>query len=85
MENGQGFPSGHSVTFLAAANNQWATNRIMQRAGVQVGGYTGHWLDIVPNVIGLNIRNPVQIALNIILSWHLFTPYSVHSNPPVKP
>ena len=79
-----GTVSGQSVLFMAGANNQWATNRIMRKAGVGVGGYTGRWLDAVPNVVGLNSLNPVQYVIDILMIWHLFTPASTHSIPPVR-
>lgn len=75
--------AGTSVTFLAGANNERATSRIMMRAGVQVNGYTGSWFDPVPNLVGLNTINPLKWAANIIASPLLMTPYSPHTHPPV--
>lgn len=84
LASGQGFPSGHTATFLAAANNQWATDRIMKQAGIDVRGYTGHWLDPVPNLVGLNTVNPFKILANVLFAPMLATPASVHTYPPVK-
>ena len=76
--------SGQSVTFLAGANNRFVTHYIMQSAGVTVSGYTGNWLDPVPNVIGLNSMNPFQWILDIFTTPFLFTHLSPHTYPPVR-
>ncbi|MFN7220363.1 MAG: hypothetical protein ACK5UX_06975 [Burkholderiales bacterium] len=81
---GREFPAGHTVTFLGAANNQWVTNGIMTQAGVQVNGYPAHWLDSVANLAGLNTPNPIKIIANVLAIPLLFTPYSVHTYPPVR-
>jgi RHS repeat-associated protein len=85
LKEGGTVPAGQSVTFLAGANNRWVTDNIMRNAGVNVRGYTGSWFDLVPNVIGLNSFNPIQWAVDIVLSPFLFTPFSSHSYPPVNP
>ncbi|MCA3068459.1 MAG: hypothetical protein ING73_16280 [Rhodocyclaceae bacterium] len=81
---GREFPAGHAVTFLAAANNQWVTSAIMAQAGVQVNGYPAHWLDSVANLAGFNTLNPIKIIANVLAAPFLFTPYSVHTYPPVR-
>ena len=77
-------PAGQSITFLGAANNQMVTNRIMTRAGVHVSGYYGSWFDPVPNIAGLNSRDPLQWTINILALPFLATPWSPHTHPPVK-
>jgi hypothetical protein len=85
MKEGGTVPAGQSVTFLAGANNRWVTDNIMRNAGVTVRGYPGSWFDLVPNFIGLNSLNPIQLAVNILVSPSLFFPsMSFHSYPPVK-
>ena len=84
MAEGGAIPAGNSVWFLAAANNEWATDRIMRNAGVTVNGYTSHWLDPIHNIIGLNSMNPLQWVVDIALFPHVFTSWSTHTYPPVN-
>lgn len=75
-----------TVNFNGAAINIQEAMRASQRSGASLGKFNAHYLDLVPNVIGLNgiSKNPVKllsIPLSLITSFLMLTPWSPHNYP----
>ncbi len=59
--------SNMSVVFHSGGNNEWVTNKILDRAEISLigEGYRNHPLDPVPNIAGFNTANPIKIIGSI--------------------
>ncbi len=67
------------INFNGAAVGRHLHTRVSDFSGATRGYYNAHFLDAVPNVIGMGTFNPLKILLSGLVSPFLFTKLSPHS------
>ena len=75
---------GLTLNYHGAAANSLLSRALAQRIGAHVNEFTGHALDPVHNIVGMNTLNPLRIAGSVLAAPLLFNKdrdVSPHSKP----
>jgi hypothetical protein len=75
---------GLQMNYHGAAANSLLSRALAHRIGAQVNEFTGHALDPVHNIVGMNTLNPLRIAGSVLAAPLVFSEdrnLSPHSKP----
>lgn len=75
---------GMTMNYHGAAANSFLSRALAHRVGAKVNEFTGHALDPVHNIVGMNTLNPLRIAGSLLAAPLLFNKdrdKSPHSKP----